>query len=97
MAGVIVGVIEFRVAKAKKKMKVGWEVDEVKEAVVCACDKSVEDIKIVHRNPVLTQFTPKSWTKGSLFQNILALTGDQQFKHLLEIIWLNPDTYAFDD
>ncbi len=41
-------------------MKVGWEVDEVKEDGVCACDKSVEGIKIIHGNPVLTQFIPKS-------------------------------------
>ncbi len=59
MAGVIAGVIEFRVAKTKKKMKVGWGVDEVMEVGVCACDKSVEGIKIVHGNPVLTQFMPK--------------------------------------
>ncbi len=30
MGGVKVGVIEFRVPKTKKKMKVGWEVDDVK-------------------------------------------------------------------
>ncbi len=60
MAGVLVGVIKFRVAKRNKKMKVGWEVDEFKEGWVCACDKSVEGINIAHGNPVLTQFMPKN-------------------------------------